>query len=103
MKAQNIFKVAVASAALSLTPSSAEVTIENPEIIQQGNDAAWMDEAKFGLFIHWGIYSQLGCGEWVMSNKKIQIDDYKKNAETFNVVKFDAKEWVNAAKDAGMK
>jgi alpha-L-fucosidase len=38
--------------------------------------AAWLDEAKYGLFIHWGLYSQLERGEWVMFNRKIPIEEY---------------------------
>lgn len=60
-------------------------------------------DMKFGMFIHWGIYSQLGDGEWVMNNKKIPYNDYKRLADFFNPQEFDAKEWVQIAKTAGMK
>ncbi|MFA6249161.1 MAG: alpha-L-fucosidase [Mucilaginibacter sp.] len=60
-------------------------------------------DMKFGLFIHWGIYSILGDGEWVMHNKKIPYDSYKRLAGFFNPQEFNAKEWVAFAKKAGMK
>lgn len=60
-------------------------------------------DMKFGLFIHWGIYSILGDGEWVMHNKKIPYDSYKRLAGFFNPQEFNAQEWVAFAKKAGMK
>ena len=64
---------------------------------------AWFEEARFGLFIHWGVYSVLGDGEWVMNTKKIPIRNYEKLPAFFNPTEFDAREWVQMAKDAGMK
>ena len=64
---------------------------------------AWFQEARFGLFVHWGIYSILGDGEWVMNNQNIPIDAYEKLPAFFNPVDFDAVEWVKMVKDAGMK
>lgn len=58
---------------------------------------------KFGLFIHWGIYSVLGNGEWVMHNENIPYNSYKRLADFFNPQQFNAKEWVQLAKSAGMK
>lgn len=63
----------------------------------------WFQDARFGLFIHWGVYSVLGRGEWVMNNEKIPIAEYEKLAPRFNPVKFDAAEWVSLAKSAGQK
>jgi len=63
----------------------------------------WWQEAKFGMFIHWGIYAVPADGEWYMNNKKVQVADYEKYAPQFNPVDFDAKEWVRVAKGAGMK
>jgi alpha-L-fucosidase len=60
-------------------------------------------DRKFGLFIHWGIYSLLADGEWVMFNKKIPYDKYKRIANAFYPHDFNAKEWVKVAKAAGMK
>jgi alpha-L-fucosidase len=63
----------------------------------------WFRSARFGLFIHWGVYSQLGQGEWVMQNRSIPVDSYEWLASAFNPVRFDAKAWVTAAKAAGMR
>lgn len=58
---------------------------------------------KFGVFIHWGIYSMLGDGEWVMNNKKINYEEYTHLADGFYPSKFNAEEWVKAIRDAGAK
>ncbi len=63
----------------------------------------WFQDAKFGLFIHWGVYSILGDGEWVMNNQNISIDDYEKLPAFFNPIDYDPEKWVKMAKDAGMK
>lgn len=60
-------------------------------------------DRKFGMFIHWGIYSLLGDGEWVMHQKKIPYDKYRLLANAFYPHNFNAKEWVQIAKAAGMK
>lgn len=63
----------------------------------------WFQDAKLGLFIHWGISSQLEDGEWVMNNRSIRAADYERIAPLWNPVKFDARAWVATAKAAGMK
>ena len=63
----------------------------------------WFQDAKFGMFIHWGVYSVLGNGEWVMNTEKIPVSQYEMLPARFNPVKFDAAEWVRIAKAAGMK
>ena len=60
-------------------------------------------QARFGIFIHWGIYSMLGDGEWVMHNKNINCKEYEKLAGGFYPSKFDAAEWVSAIKLSGAK
>jgi alpha-L-fucosidase len=63
----------------------------------------WYQDAKFGMFIHWGISSVLQDGEWVMNNRSITAADYESLPQFFNPAKFDAAAWVGAAKNAGMK
>jgi len=63
----------------------------------------WFQDAKFGLFIHWGVYSVLGDGEWVMNVQQIPIKTYEKLPSFFNPTQFDPAAWVQMAKDAGMK
>lgn len=63
----------------------------------------WFQDAKFGLFVHWGVYSVLSDGEWVMNNRKIPAADYEKLPAQFNPLEFNAEEWVSLAKAAGMK
>ena len=72
----------------------------------------WFQDSKFGLFIHWGIYSVLGAGEWVMEERGpasytgrpgIPASQYDRLAAQFNPTQFDAREWVALAKASGMK
>ena len=74
----------------------------------------WWREARFGMFIHWGLYSipagvwknkihATGYSEWIMFDEKIPAKEYELLAGRFNPVKFDAKAWVAIAKKAGMK
>lgn len=73
----------------------------------------WWQEARFGMFIHWGLYAVLagewkgqrtqGIGEWIMRDLKIPIPEYEALAKEFNPVKFDAEAWAEVAKQAGMK
>ena len=73
----------------------------------------WFKDAKFGMFIHWGLYSKLGgewkgrkyygSGEWIMSQGKIPAKEYAQVAATFNPTGFNADEWAQLAADAGMK
>lgn len=86
-----------------------------PRETQEQIDARmqWWHDARFGMFIHWGIYSVPagvykgqdipGIGEWIMNTAKIPVEEYEQFAKAFNPVKFNAAEWVNIAKDAGMK
>jgi alpha-L-fucosidase len=73
----------------------------------------WFREAKFGLFIHWGLYAipagewkgQMipGLGEWIMRNAHIPVKEYEQLSAQFNPTQFDAEAWVKFAEDSGMK
>lgn len=63
----------------------------------------WFDSARFGMFIHWGAFSVLGDGEWVMNNRNIKVGDYGRLQQIFNPTAFDAHAWVSLAKAAGMQ
>ena len=63
----------------------------------------WFEDARFGMFIHFGPYSVLGNGEWVMNQRPITGENYRRLQNLFNPQAFDAKEWVRIAKEAGMK
>ena len=72
---------------------------------------AWFHDAKFGMFIHWGIYSvpagewkgEKDHGEWIQYTENIHSSEYEKFAAQFNPVKFNSDEWVSLAKESGMK
>jgi alpha-L-fucosidase len=91
------------------------ISFQGSILAQEKNEKKmdWWKEARFGLFIHWGVYSVPagvwngkdipGIGEWIMNRGKIPMVEYQKFPAQFNPVKFNADEWVKMAKDAGMK
>jgi alpha-L-fucosidase len=86
---------------------------QNDNKTSEDNRMEWLRDTKFGLFIHWSLYSIPagvwkgneipGIGEWIMNHSRIPIKEYEKHADKFNPVKFHADKWVKMAKDAGMK
>ncbi len=64
---------------------------------------SWFTESRFGLFIHWGLYSMPARHEWVRNKEKISNEDYQKYFDHFNPDLYDPKEWAREAKNAGMK
>src|SRR5215813_7416487 len=92
--------IAASLLVVSATPSAVVAQNVDPARLAARN---WYRDAKLGLFIHWGVYSQLAQGEWVMENRSIPVDTYEWLASAFNPVKFDAHEWVSLAKTMGAK
>ncbi|HOK08279.1 MAG TPA: alpha-L-fucosidase [Candidatus Hydrogenedens sp.] len=94
---------------LSLTAIAQDYTKESKE--QKDQRMKWWREARFGLFIHWGLYAipagkwgdKTHYGEWIRHEAQIPLPEYEKLLTQFNPVKFNAKEWVKMAKNAGMK
>jgi len=97
-------------------PGCAQIATKPPELEtkqQRDKRMAWWREARFGMFIHWGVYSVPagiykdkkipGIGEWIMNRARIPVAEYKKYAKQFNPVKYNPDEWVRLAKEAGMK
>ena len=84
------------------------------EQLQKDERMKWWREARFGMFIHWGVYAQMagvykgheqarGGAEWIMNRMKVPVAEYKNIAGQFNPVNYDPDAWVRMAKDAGMK
>ena len=110
---RSILAATLAALLLSAAALSAADTQPAESKAQRDARMQWWREAKFGMFIHWGVYSvpagthkgkQIGgIGEWIMNRGKIPVAEYAEYAKQFNPVKFNADEWVRIAKDAGMK
>lgn len=63
----------------------------------------WFAQARYGLFVHWGLYSVLGRGEWIFNRERWQIKDYAKLADRFTAEHYDPTAWAAMARDAGMR
>ena len=109
MKATSLPRPAACLAALALSVSSV-LAAETPPAADR---LQWFKEARFGMFIHWGVYAVPagewqgkpigGIGEWIMKNGKIPVADYKGFAKDFTAAKYDSAAWAKLAKKAGMK
>ena len=113
-----VFTLAVIAIAAFVEPNpvtASDDTNSAPHetVAQRDARMAWWRDAKFGMFIHWGVYSVPagfyhgkpvpGIGEWIMNRAKIPVAEYQEFAKSFNPVKFNADDWVKTAADAGMK
>jgi alpha-L-fucosidase len=97
------FALALLLAAITLSAKNAAAQSPyepSPENLQARRE---FQDMKFGMFIHWGVYSVLGDGEWVFHNRKLKVDEYNRLPLFFDPQKFDAGTWVSLAKSAGMK
>ena len=93
--------LAVMFAGLAILPSRAQSEYQpSPENSKARQE---FQDDKFGMFIHWGVYSVLGDGEWVFHNRKLTLQEYDRLPRFFDPEKFDAAAWVGLAKAAGMK
>ena len=110
MKEKLKFATAVAAAVVSLLSLSAgassdsrlrRIFSETPQ--QKAERLSWWTEGRFGMFIHFGLYSLPACGEWVKMTKRVSEEKYDDYFKYFNPDLFDAKAWAKAAKAAGMK
>jgi alpha-L-fucosidase len=104
---------AIASANAYATPSAQQDFELKKLMADKDKRMAWFREAKFGMFIHWGLYAVPagvwngkevpGAAEWLQFTAKVPVKDYEPLIKQFNPTKYDPKKWVEIAKDAGMK
>ena len=104
------WQLATGTVALAANPAD---PYANETPAQHNARMAWWREARFGMFIHWGVYAvpagryqgqyYAHIGEWLMHDAKIPMATYQAYAQEFNPVQFDAAAWVKTARDAGMK
>jgi alpha-L-fucosidase len=77
--------------------------VKSSDLKLSAEDMKWWRDAKFGMFIHWGLYAIPATGEWTMHNQGIPAEGYAKLADEFVPKHFDADAWALAARDAGMR
>ena len=100
LKLKTLAFIALNSIAVSMPVFSQSSYVPSESNLQARKE---FSDSKFGVFIHWGIYSMFGQGEWYMTNAGINCHEYAKAASGFYPIRFDAKEWVSAIKEAGAK
>ena len=81
--------------------ANAQLKVETPE--QKSQRMAWWTDARFGMFIHWGLYALPARHEWVKNAERLTNEQYQKYFEEFNPDLYNPKEWARMAKEAGMK
>lgn len=98
----NILKtiLAVAVMVMALMPAKAQEYVPSPENLQSRQE---FEHDRFGIFLHWGIYSMYAQGEWYLQNYPIDKREYAKAADAFYPHRFDACQWVSAIKASGAK
>lgn len=83
--------------------SSEDESFKRDSVLTRDSRMAWWRDARFGMFIHWGLYSMPARHEWVMRKENMTREQYQKYFRHFNPRRYDAKQWAKTAKDAGMR
>lgn len=86
----------------ALKTSSSDPTLA-PDLLLPEKDMAWWRDAKFGVFVHWGLYAIPARGEWYMHNEKVSAETYAKLAGEFHPHHYDPVSWAKLAKTAGAR
>ena len=95
------FAIIIVFALFQIIPLQASAEyVPSPENLESRKQFC---EDRFGIFIHWGIYSMFGHGEWFLNNANVPASEYAKAASGFYPSKFDAREWIEAIKGAGAR
>jgi len=100
---RHLFTIAIISALVCSTGSAQTKKLFKETDEQKTERMAWWTQARFGMFIHWGLYALPARHEWVKNRERIKDEDYQKYFEIFNPDLYNAKEWAKKAKAAGMK
>jgi len=103
---RNRFKSSLVGLLLFLSvgmPSMAQSNYKTETPEQKSKRMAWWTDARFGMFIHWGLYALPARHEWVKNYEKMTNEQYQKYFEEYNPDLYNAKEWARMAKEAGMK
>ncbi len=96
-------RIALPGACLCLLAISAAAQLPKETAQQRQERMRWWTEARFGMFIHWGLYAQPARHEWVKKYERMTNEDYKKYFDIFNPDLYDPREWARMARAAGMK
>ena len=109
----NVLALLMAASVVAQTAAAAPDPYANETTAQRDARMKWFREARFGMFIHWGVYSVpagtydgkpiSGIGEWIMNKGKIPMTNYQAFAKEYNPTNYNADDWVKLAKEAGMK
>lgn len=107
-----IFALGILFLIFSCAPKTSHME-KDEATLKQDAKMEWWREARFGMFIHWGLYAKpagewkgekvRGISEWIMAHAPISVEEYEKIADNFNPEKYDAEAWVKLAKYTGMK
>ena len=104
MKKRSLFRMTILALTILLTlqgMAQSNYKTETPE--QKAKRMAWWTDARFGMFIHWGLYALPARHEWVKNNERMTNEQYQKYFEEYNPDLYNPKEWARMAKEAGMK
>lgn len=103
MKTKHLLLAVISVLLLAGTTQTTQAQLPKETELQKAQRMQWWTDARFGMFIHWGLYSLPARHEWVKNREQLTNEDYQKYFDHFDPDLYDPKEWAKKAKEAGMK